>query len=179
MMAGQWKSNALTHQLLVEIKCHYPLDWHGTHGVIHWCRVYENGMQLAEQPGVNRRVVQLFSVFHDSQRFSEGGDAEHGNRGAGLAARMREFYVADDHEFALLTIACNLHTSARNHPDITVQACFDADRLDLGRVGIVPDPDYLCTPLAKQPDFIESRYRRSLDRRLPEHPFELAWLAEL
>jgi len=26
-----------------------------------------------------------------------------------------------------------------------VNACFDADRLDLGRVGIMPDPDKMAT----------------------------------
>lgn len=29
--------------------------------------------------------------------------------------------------------------------DATVNACFDADRLDLGRVGITPDPDKMAT----------------------------------
>ena len=29
--------------------------------------------------------------------------------------------------------------------DATVNACFDADRLDLGRVGIIPNPDKMAT----------------------------------
>ena len=29
--------------------------------------------------------------------------------------------------------------------DATVNACFDADRLDLGRVGITPNPDKMAT----------------------------------
>jgi uncharacterized protein len=31
-----------------------------------------------------------------------------------------------------------------------VQACWDADRLDLGRVGIAPAPERLCTAAARE-----------------------------
>ena len=36
----------------------------------------------------------------------------------------------------------------------TIQTCWDADRLDLGRVGITPDPSWLCTEAAKRPEVI-------------------------
>lgn len=160
-------------ELLAEIKKHYPLDWYGTHGVVHWSRVYENGMKLSEQKGVNVKVVQLFSVFHDSQRRNEGYDDGHGGRGAQLALKLREFCPATDEEFELLTISCGLHTSARTHDNITVQACFDSDRLDLGRVGTVPDPKYLCTPLARSKEVIEWGYEKSLVNVLPKNPFGL------
>ncbi|MBT5083254.1 MAG: hypothetical protein HOM62_22025 [Rhodospirillaceae bacterium] len=45
--------------------------------------------------------------------------------------------------------------------DITVQTCWDADRLDLGRAGIVPDPRYLCTDAAKEPRMIEWAHNRA------------------
>ena len=59
-----------------------------------------------------------------------------------------------DDEFELVYTACCLHTSAHTHEDITIQTCFDSDRLDLGRVGTIPDPRYLCTDAAKSPDMI-------------------------
>ncbi len=34
---------------------------------------------------------------------------------------------------------------ARGVGDLTIQSCWDADRLDLGRVGIVVRPARLCT----------------------------------
>jgi hypothetical protein len=37
--------------------------------------------------------------------------------------------------------------------------------LDLGRVGIVPDPKYLCTAEAKTPSCIEQAYKRSIGSR--------------
>lgn len=32
----------------------------------------------------------------------------------------------------------------------TIDACFDADRLDLGRVGITPDPEKMATERGKE-----------------------------
>jgi uncharacterized protein len=169
--------NIITVELLLEIQQQYRLRWHGTHGVIHWSRVYENGMKLASQDGVNSRVVQLFSIFHDSRRKNENRDRDHGKRGAKLAAELRKYCPLDDAEFELLTTACRLHTSTLDHENITVQACFDSDRLDLGRVGHYPDPDRLCTPLAKKQVTIEWAYQRCLNEvELPEQPFGLRGL---
>lgn len=164
---------AVTLKLLKEIQKYYPLDWYGTHGVVHWSHVYENGMKLSKQKGVNRKILQLFSVFHDSQRQNEWHCENHGNRGAQLALKLRSLCAVSDDEFELLTIACGHHTNSRTHDNITVQACFDADRLDLGRVGIVPDPRYLCTPLAKTQEIVDWGYQKSLVRQLPQKPFGL------
>jgi uncharacterized protein len=46
--------------------------------------------------------------------------------------------------------------------DVTVQTCWDSDRLDLGRVGIVPRPERLCTVQARDPVLFERAYRRSV-----------------
>ncbi len=170
---------SITIEVLVEIKHQYRLSWYGTHGVIHWSRVYENGMRLAEQDGVNRKVLQLFSIFHDSRRRNENWDKSHGNRGAQLALTLRNYCPLDDNEFSLLTTACALHTSSRNHDDITVQACFDSDRLDLGRVGTMPNAEYLCTPMAKSEEVISWAYKRSLVHQLPKNPFDLSDYDEL
>jgi len=161
-------------ELLEIFKEQYRLNWFGTHGVIHWNRVFDNGTKLSEQQGVNVRVVQLFSVFHDACRRNEHRDKYHGSRGAELAIKLRKYCPLDDTEFALLTTACELHTNTLNHENITVQACFDSDRLDLGRVGIYPDPDRLCTTMAKKKKTIESAYHRSLNNNeLPENAFGL------
>lgn len=161
----------ITMNLLSKIREQYSLNWLGIHGFIHWHRVWENGVLLAKQEGVNAKVVQLFSVFHDSQRLNENIDRNHGPRGAELALELRDYLPLDDDEFTLLTIACCLHTTEHTHSDITVQACFDADRLDLGRVGITPNAYFLCTQMAKSPETIECALRRSIENRLPERPF--------
>ena len=114
----------------------YPLPRDGTHGVGHWARVLENGLRLADGTGVNPEIVSLFAVFHDARRINEGVDHGHGGRGAELAAKLRSslFHLPDD-EFLLLRRACEGHTDGGTEADLAVQVCWDADRLDLGRVG--------------------------------------------
>ena len=50
-----------------------------------------------------------------------------------------------EEEIRQLKVACRLHTTKWKTEDATVNACFDADRLDLGRVGITPNPDKMAT----------------------------------
>ena len=46
--------------------------------------------------------------------------------------------------------------------EVTVQTGWDADRLDLGRVGIVPRPERLCIAQARDPVLFERAHRRSV-----------------
>ncbi|HEX8204027.1 MAG TPA: hypothetical protein VF590_26360 [Isosphaeraceae bacterium] len=131
----------------------YALPWDGDHGIAHWARVLENGLFLAEETGADLRVVQLFAVLHDSRRVSEATDPDHGPRAAEFATLLRgHLFDLPDHEFRLLHRACAGHTHERTHPDVTIRACWDADRLDLGRVGITPHPSRLCTEAARRPE---------------------------
>jgi uncharacterized protein len=134
----------------------YALPLVGDHGVAHWARVLENGLKLAEATGANVEVVSLFAVLHDSRRINEVTDPEHGPRAAEFAAKLRgTVFGLEDHEFRLLYRACEGHTNERNHPDLTIQTCWDSDRLDLGRVGITHHPSRLCTEFAKRPGTIK------------------------
>jgi len=60
-----------------------------------------------------------------------------------------------------VTEALKYHSDGYTEADITVQVCWDADRLDLGRVGIKPAPHRLCTASAKSVDVLEAAYERS------------------
>jgi len=44
---------------------------------------------------------------------------------------------------------CRIHNGGMPQSEPTLAVCLDADRLDLGRVGITPDPEYLSTLTAK------------------------------
>jgi uncharacterized protein len=124
----------------------YILPVDGFHGVVHWARVLDNGLRIAEANGADREVVTLFALFHDSRRVNEDQDDGHGLRGGELARSLRGKLVhLDDHRFDLLYEACRLHTEGHTVGDRTLLACWDADRLDLGRVGITPDPRRLGT----------------------------------
>ncbi len=129
----------------------YPLPLRGVHGVGHWARVLENGLRIAEINGADRGIVTLFALFHDARRINEERDPDHGLRGAELARSLRGTLVhLDDDRFDLLFEACRLHTEGHTNGDRTLLACWDADRLDLGRVGTTPDPRRLGTKAARQ-----------------------------
>lgn len=146
----------------------YELPLGGDHGIGHWARVLENGVRLAEETGANVEVVSLFAVLHDSRRIDEFTDPEHGPRAAEFATELRgNVFDLDDHEFRLLFRACEGHTHERDHPDVTIQTCWDSDRLDLGRVGITPHPNRLCTDVAKRPETIKWADRRASFRVVP------------
>jgi uncharacterized protein len=134
----------------------YALPVNGDHGVAHWARVLENGLRLSKETDANIEVVQLFAVLHDSRRQNEVTDPDHGPRAAEFAMALRgRIFDLGDHEFRLLYKACHGHTHERTHPDVTIQTCWDSDRLDLGRVGITPHPTRLCTEFAKRPETIK------------------------
>jgi len=154
----------IIHEILED----YALPIHGDHGVAHWARVLENGLRLAKLTEANVTVVSLFAVFHDSRRINECTDADHGLRGADFAAELRgQLFDISDHEFNLLYRACEGHTHERTHPDITIQTCWDSDRLDLGRVGITPQPSKLCTDVAKTKEIIRWADGRASFRVVP------------
>lgn len=141
----------IIHRILKD----YALPCHGIHGVGHWARVLENGLRLAKETKANVEIVQLFAIFHDSCRVNEGSDFSHGRRGAELAAELRgHLFDLGDTEFRLLYEACAGHTDGLTEGDVTIQTCWDADRLDLGRVRMYPEPKKLCTDAAKLPEII-------------------------
>ena len=129
-----------------------PRDLYSVHGPDHWRRVERNGLILASQtPGAVPEIVRLFAIFHDCQRENDGYDPEHGERGGQYAAQLRgeEFDLSDEH-FALLQYACQWHTEGLHHEDPTIGCCWDADRLDLGRVGMIPHRDFMSTSLGRE-----------------------------
>jgi uncharacterized protein len=156
--------------ILHAVLADYRLLWHGCHGVGHWARVLENGLKLAKETAADAEVVSLFAILHDSQRIDEGGDPEHGPRAAKYAQSVRGTLFDDlpDHSFHLLCLACAGHTHERTHADVTIQTCWDADRLDLGRVGVMPHPSRLCTEAAKRPDILKWADGRACFRLVPD-----------
>lgn len=147
----------ITPKLVSAILAQYQLDPDSAHGLAHWGRVLENGLKLAEVTGADQAVVTLFAVFHDACRINENKDPGHGARGAELAYQLRgKAFSCSDAQMDLLVRACSGHTnSPPGEKDVTVLTCWDADRLDLGRVGKTVDPTRLCTGAAMQPDLIE------------------------
>jgi len=120
------------------------------HGISHWERVERNGLLLTT-PECDVTVIRLFAYLHDSCRENDGYDEEHGPRAAKMIEGLRKTLLKGltDEQFELLQEACCLHTSTHRTGNPTIDACFDADRLDLGRVGITPDPEKMATEKGK------------------------------
>jgi uncharacterized protein len=128
----------------------FALGPNSLHGPDHWQRVERNGREIAQDNGADLVVVRLFAVLHDSHRLTESTDPEHGLRAANWAKRLRgEHFQLDDAQFQTLCDACIWHDAGRITDDATIGACWDADRLDLVRVGIQPIARLMSTARGK------------------------------
>jgi uncharacterized protein len=128
------------------------------HGERHWRAVAHAGMELAPLvPGARRDVVFLFALFHDSRRLNDDDDPEHGARAAALAEELHgDLYDIGHEGLDLLRLACRDHAGGATSAEPTIAACWDADRLNLWRVGFVPSPALLSTAAAREPDRIRA-----------------------
>ncbi len=158
---------SLSKELQQRILEAFALDRHGIHGPVHWQRVRENGLFLAAHTGADVAVVEAFAWLHDSCRHGDGGDAAHGHRAADFALGLHDAGHLDlvSDQLALLERACRYHSDGRTEAEVTVQVCWDADRLDLGRVGSRPDARYLCTEPARRRQVIRWAFARSVGQR--------------
>ena len=117
------------------------------HGLAHWRQVEFNGLLLAPVTGADVTVVRLFALFHDCKREDDGYDELHGGRGADFAKECFEKGLLEitQEQFDKLYHACAFHTKERQSDDATINTCYDADRLDLGRVGMSLNPEKMAT----------------------------------
>ncbi|MES2438487.1 MAG: hypothetical protein V4584_05455 [Verrucomicrobiota bacterium] len=124
---------------------------HSVHGPDHWRRVEQNGLWLATQTGADTLVTRLFAWFHDSKRENDFTDPDHGRRGGQHAISLRgKVFDLDDAAFESLVYACTWHTDADFSDDPTIGTCWDSDRLDLGRVGMIPSSEFMSTAFGKE-----------------------------
>ena len=156
----------VTPDLLAAIRDQYVLDWEGIHGIRHWERVRDNGRRLAETTGADLVVVEYFAALHDSRRLNDARDLEHGPRAADFLRTLDPSLLPlTPDRVAVLAEACRTHTLGEETDDPTIATCWDADRLDLLRVGIRPDPRYLVTGAARDPKILEWAMARSTEGR--------------
>jgi len=123
----------------------------GVHGPDHWGRVTENALAIAKAEGSDQRIAMLFGLLHDCQRRSDYEDKGHGRRAAEYAKTIRYMMPKlTNKQFAKLLHALKWHDDQIHTKDRDIAACWDADRLDLPRVGILPEPEYLNTDTGKE-----------------------------
>jgi len=128
------------------------------HGPEHWQQVLKNAQRLClHTAGADREVCEMFAWLHDSCRENEHGDGGHGARAASLVQDMRNVgeIVLDEYRFTSLFDSILYHDSGLvalqgEAHRATKGVCWDADRLDLPRVGITPDPKLMSTPIGAE-----------------------------
>ena len=154
----------IDQNLLKIILGDYRLDPAGIHGVSHWMRVIRYGLDLAEKTGADHPLVVLFGLLHDSCRRNDSIDRGHGRRAAAYAQQLADRNILRLSSVDLITLkeACDGHTSGLGpdyRPCPTVQTCWDADKLDLHRLGYEIDTRQLWT---------EAAIRRAVNREFIE-----------
>jgi uncharacterized protein len=138
--------DAVWERVTKEFQC----DPDSIHGPNHWRRVERNALKISAVNGANVDVVKLFAVFHDSRRVNDSVDFRHGERGAKYALSLRGilFNLSDEY-FEMLRYACTMHANGQLSDDPTIGACWDADRLDLPRIGETPKARFMSTTLGR------------------------------
>jgi uncharacterized protein len=132
------------------LKKQFKLAPDSLHGPQHWQKVEEIGLAMARKNGADQEVVGLFAWLHDSCRKNEYTDEKHGPRAAKLAKKLRnKYFKLTNDQFSLLHYAIKYHADGLTHEDLTVGTCWDADRLDLGRVGTQLEEKYMSTKEGK------------------------------
>jgi uncharacterized protein len=126
------------------IRSEFKIDWHGIHGANHWARVLHHGKNVGALRKADLMVVELFGFLHDSCRLNDGRDPQHGARAAEFTHGIHgAYFQLDAKQLDKLCYAMKHHSGGEVSTDATIQTCWDSDRLDLGRVGIYPSPQYL------------------------------------
>lgn len=143
-----WIKNIL-NQTLSEFK----LKSSSYHGIWHWEKVEKNAAILSKQTkNSDPLVAKLFALLHDCKRENEDEDKEHGLKAAKYVEKLYNEGKLEitETQSKILIEACEYHEDGKISENPTIAVCWDADRLDLTRVGIIPDKQLLSTEAAKE-----------------------------
>ncbi len=138
--------------------CGLKLSEDSLHTLSHWRRVEEFGLMIADKEGSDKKVISWFACLHDARRENDNDDPDHGKRAANLLDELKEegLVTLNDRQYQQLKEALIFHNDDNAmSDDITIKTCWDADRLDLWRVGIKPNPKYMFTNFGKSQEMID------------------------
>jgi uncharacterized protein len=124
---------------------------YSVHGPSHWKNVDHSAQLICREVPGDLLVVRYFAFLHDACRCDDGADLDHGPRSAdGLPNLPPELAVLTPAQMAVLEHAIRHHTDGDTSDDPTIGTCWDSDRLDLGRVGIIPSRLMMSTTPGKE-----------------------------
>lgn len=119
------------------------------HGLSHWQNVERNAMLLSPETGADLQTLKIFAYVHDMCRENDGSDPNHGLRASKVLKKYSATLMGgiEERNIYRVCFACENHTTLLRSGDALIDTCFDADRLDLLRVGITPDPEKMATEI--------------------------------
>ncbi len=152
-----------------------PLAKHNSvlHGVAHWSRVHRYGLLLAESlrlTETQKLAIVLFAWTHDMARINDGGGNQHSIDGAEYVRHITDTLFSDfpDPVLHVVQNAIRYHSDGMNAEEALYElpilqesewsreqllniigCCWDADRLDLLRLGMMPLDHKMSTPYWK------------------------------
>lgn len=127
------------------------LDIKGMHGEGHWSRVATYGLLLAAaMEGRTDEIIDLdvivhFAYLHDMERNTEQSCPWHGAAAAIMVDTNRTNFQLTETQLNTLVEAIEGHSDGRKSSCPTIGICWDADRLDLQRYGLLPIPELMST----------------------------------
>jgi uncharacterized protein len=139
-------------QVIDELVLLAPMKSSIIHGERHWQCVAYIGLQLAKAvSSCDPLLVLIFSIIHDSMRLSDGSDRDHPRKACLLIEGMNHSqFSLSSHQMNILRKAVLYHSDGNISPDPTIGVCWDSDRLDLWRCGVIPEEEFLSTSAAKR-----------------------------
>lgn len=119
------------------------------HGVSHLMSVAATAARIAHATGEDVMSATVGGFLHDCARQNDGNGEGHARESAQMA---RSIIVKHFGELDVNRICSAIadHAAGKTTADGLAAAIWDADRLDLARLGIVVDPAYLSTALARR-----------------------------
>ena len=148
-----------------------PLAKHNSaiHGVAHWTRVHRYGLLLADSLKLSEKekiAIALFGFTHDLARTDDGGGNQHSIAGAKYVQYVTDTLFSDfpNSTVDIVKVAIRYHSDGMNAEEALYElpiagssnwsresvlnmigCCWDADRLDLLRLGIMPNESKMST----------------------------------
>ena len=138
------------------------------HGIPHLRRVAVTAGRIAASIGEDIESAVVAGFLHDCARNDDGGGTCHALDSAVLAKKLLSmFYPHLD--VVRLCDAIARHADGETTKDLLVACVWDADRLDLSRLGIEVNSDLLSTSVARRIVLIRRSICPACDTRIIKH----------
>ena len=163
-----FKSKVVTQPYVDFLARQYQLNHNRCHDIEYWFRVIINGRLIA----ADIEVIEHFALLHDMVRKDEKWGSLHGNRSVQFALSLSGSWIKlNRFQMQQLTEACRDHSMGHLSKDLTIQACWDADRLDVGKLDNMPNHTYPATNIASDPKFVKTAIERAKERNCVNYDF--------